>query len=114
MHFVRGGTEWKFEVEVNRGTMRISKEQEIQQASGGTYPVGGAAQVTFQASGNMLTLGTVRPNPGWRVTKQDERSDEIEIDFARNARTAEFDAEASGSAIRVEIDEKLIGPIPNQ
>ena len=113
VHFTRGGTDWKFEVELDRDNMEVSKEQEIRQADAGTYPVGDAGEVDFRADGDSLTLGDVRTNEGWEVTKRDESTDEIEIDFVRGDATAEFEAETGSGGIELEIDQKVTGPIPN-
>lgn len=113
VHFTRGRTDWKFEVELDRDNMEVSKEQEIRQADAGTYPVGDAGEVDFRADGDSLTLGDVRTNEGWEVTKRDESTDEIEIDFVRGDATAEFEAETGSGGIELEIDQKVTGPIPN-
>lgn len=113
VHFTRENTKCKFEVELDGGSMKISKEVEIKRAAGGTYQVGNAAEVSFTTDGTRITLGDVRPANGWTVTKQDKSSDDIEIDFRNDTGgTAEFQAELDDGQVKVEIDQKLKGPIP--
>lgn len=114
VHLTRDTTDWKFEVELDADNLEISKELEIKQAEGGTYRVGSAGEVSYDTDGTTVTLNDVRPSQGWTVTKRDESSDDIEIDF-RNDDTggsAEFEAEADDGAVELEISQKLTGPIP--
>lgn len=113
VHLTRDATDWKFEVEVD-GDMEISKELEIKGAESGTYQVGDAAEVSFDTDGSTVSLGDVRTNDGWAVTKQDESTDDIEIDFRNDGTgaSAEFEAEVDGGQVGLEIDQKLTGPIP--
>lgn len=112
-HFTRDATDWKFEVELDAETMEISKELEIEQAEGGTYQVGSAAEVSFDTDGSTVTLGDVRTNDGWTVVKQDESTDDIEIDFSNDiGGSAEFEVEAEDTGVGLEIDQKLTGSIP--
>lgn len=113
VHLTRDTTEWKFEVELDN-EMEISKELEIKQAQGDTYQVGSAGEVSFDSDESTVTLGELQPNEGWQVTKQDESSDDIEIDFTNSdtGATAEFEAELDNGSVELEINQKLTGPIP--
>lgn len=113
VYFAQGNIEWEFEVELGAGSMEISKELEIDQAESGTYDVGSAAEVEIEIDGTTVTLVDVRPAEGWEITKRDESSDEIELDFANDdGGTAEFEAEVEVDGIELEIEQKLTGPIP--
>lgn len=114
VHFTQDTTDWKFEVELDDNDFEISKELEIKQAEGGTYQVGSAAEVSFDADGSTVTLGDIRTNEGWTVTKQDESSDDIEIGFTNTGTgaSAEFEAEIDDGAVELEVSQKLTGPIP--
>ena len=113
VHFTRDAMEWKFEVETGH-ELEISKELKIGKASPGTYQVGDAASVTFTSDGSGVTLGDVQVADGWAVTKRDVKDHQIELEF-RNQGTggkAEFEAKFHGGALRVEIDQKMTGPLP--
>ena len=97
VHFLRGNVDWKFEVEIDPNKMEVSKEQDITQAKAGTYKVGDAGQVQFRSSGGTLTLINVQTNNGWKITKRDVSSDDIEIDFRQGTAKAEFGAELDDS-----------------
>lgn len=115
VHFTQDTTDWKFEVELDDADLEISKELEIKQAEGGTYQVGDAGEVSFTVDDSTVTLVNVRTNNGWTVTKQDDSTDDIEIDFTNTGTgaSAEFEAEIDDGAVELEIDQKLTGPIPN-
>lgn len=114
VHLTRDTTDWKFEVEQDGATLEISKELGITDAEGGTYRVGDAGEVSFAADGETVTLGEVRINDGWTITKQNENTDDIEIDFTNDdtGATAEFETEFDNGSVGLEIDQKLTGPIP--
>jgi hypothetical protein len=114
VHFLKGNVDWKFEVEIDSNSMEVSKEQDISQARGGTYKVGDAGKVQFRSSGGSLTLVNVQTNTGWKTTKRDVSSDDIEIDFRQGRAKAEFGAELEDSGrLSLEINQKLKGPIPS-
>jgi hypothetical protein len=111
VHFLKGNVDWKFEVDSN---MEISEEQDISQAGGGAYKVGDAGEVRFRSSGGSLTLVSVQTNDGWKITKREVSSDDIEIDFRQGRAKAEFGAELDDSGrLSLEINQKLKGPIPS-
>ncbi|MFB8386887.1 hypothetical protein ACFC3F_07085 [Microbacterium sp. NPDC055910] len=114
VYFTRDNTRWKFEVELERGTMEISQELKITRGAGGTYPVGSAAVVAFDTDGSTLTLGSVDVSDGWAIVKQDESADDIELDFRNDGTngSAEFEAELEDGGVDIEISQKLTGPIP--
>jgi hypothetical protein len=113
VHFLKGNVDWKFEVEIDNN-MEISKEQDISQAQGGTYKVGDAGEVQFRSDGGSLTLVNVQTNTGWKATKREVSSDDIEIDFRQGRAKAEFGAELDDSGrLSLEINQKLKGPIPS-
>lgn len=113
VHFTRGSTDWKLEVEIDDSTMEISKELRIKLADGGTYQAGSAGEVSFTSNGTTVTLGEVSPSPGWTVAEQDVSSDDIEIEFRNDSGgKAELEVEARGGSVEVEISQKLSGPIP--
>lgn len=114
VHFLRGNVDWKFEVEIDPNKMEVSKEQDITQAKAGTYTVGDAGQVQFRSSGGSLTLVNVQTNNGWKITKREVSSDDIEIDFRQGKAKAEFGAELDDSGgLSLEITQKLKGPVPS-
>ena len=113
VHFLKGNVDWKFEVEIDNN-MEISEEQDISQARGGTYKVGDAGEVQFRSDGGSLTLINVQTNTGWKATKREVSSDDIEIDFRQGKTKAEFGAELDDSGrLSLEINQKLKGPIPS-
>lgn len=113
VHFTQGSTDWKLEVEIDASKMEISKEFRIKEADSGTYRVGSAGEVSFTSDGTTVTLGEVSPSPGWTVTEQDVSSDDIEIEFRNNSGgKAELEVEARGDSLKVEISQKITGPIP--
>lgn len=109
VHFVRGDEKWKFEVELENGTMQISKQLTIMNASSGSYSVGNIATLDFRADGDALTVENVKTNEGWPVEKTDEDSDSVEVSFKMpdGAGSAEFEAERDGGVVTVEISQKL-------
>jgi hypothetical protein len=114
VHFLRGNVDWKFEVELDPNKMEVSKEQDITQAKAGTYKVGDAGQVQFRSSGGSLTLVNAQTNSGWKITKREVSSDDIEIDFRQGRAKAEFGAELDDSGgLSLEITQKLKGPVPS-
>jgi hypothetical protein len=114
VHFLKGNVDWKFEVEIDANNMEISEEQDISQARGGTYKVGDAGEVQFRSDGSSLTLVNVQANNGWKVTKRELSSDDIEIDFRQGRAKAEFGAELDDSGrLSLEINQKLKGPVPS-
>jgi len=114
VHFLKGNVDWKFEVEIDSNSMDISKEQDISQAKGGAYKVGDAGEVRFRSDGSSLTLVNVQTNTGWKATKHEVSSDDIEIDFRQGRAKAEFGAELDDRGrLSLEINQKLKGPIPS-
>ena len=114
VHFLKGNVDWKFEVELDPNSLEVSKEQDITQAKAGTYTVRDAGQVRFRSGGGTLTLINVQTNNGWKITKRDVSSDDIEIDFRQGRATAEFGAELDdGGGLSLEINQKLKGPVPS-
>ena len=113
VHFLKGNVDWKFEVEID-SNMEISEEQDISQVKGGAYKVGDAGEVQFRSDGSSLTLVNVQTNDGWKTTKRDVSSDDIEIDFRQGRAKAEFGAELDDSGgLSLEITQKLKGPVPS-
>jgi hypothetical protein len=114
VHFLRGNVDWKFEVELDPNKMEVSKEQDITQAKAGTYTVGDAGQVRFRFGGGSLTLINVQTNAGWKITKHDVSSDDIEIDFRQGKATAEFGVEFDDESggLSLEIHQKVTGAVP--
>jgi len=113
IHFTQGDREWKFEVELERGSVQVSKELKIRGGASGEFQIGSAATLTLAVDGSTVTVGDVTPASGWRVVKQDESPDDVELSF-RNASgdgTAEFEAETGGSGVKIEISQKLRGPL---
>lgn len=113
VHLTRDDTDWKFEVEVDGERAEISRERDTQAADAGIYQVGDAAEVRFGSEDGSLSVDSVDTANGWEVTKRDESSDDIEIDFAKGNATAEFEAEQSSGRTGLEISQKVSGPIPN-
>jgi hypothetical protein len=71
-----------------------------------------AATVSFTVNGNSLKLGKVTQSEGWKETTRDVSSDDIEIDFIKGAATAEFDAEIDRGQVKLELNQKVTGPVP--
>jgi hypothetical protein len=114
VHFLKGNVDWKFEVELDPNNMEVSKEQDITQAKAGTHTVGDAGEVRFRSAGDSLTLINVQTKDGWKMTKRDVSSDDIEIDFRQGKAKAEFGAELDdGGRLSLEINQKLKGPVPS-
>lgn len=113
VHFTRGGTDWKFEAELDEDGLEVSRERDTQPADAGTYRVGDAAEATFSASGGSLSLDDLTVGDGWEVTKRDEASDDIEIDLRNGRQTAEFEVERSRGQNKLEISQKVTGPTPS-
>lgn len=113
VHFTRDNQEWKFEVEVENGTTQISKELTIRNGQGGDFQVGSAATVTLDTAGGKLSVSNIAPADGWSTQKQDESPNDVELGF-RNTDgdgTAEFEAETGSDGVKIEISQKLRGPI---
>ena len=69
-----------------------------------TYTVGGAATVTVSWADGKMSLSGVSLGDGWRIEKQEVRSDRVKLEFENGDDDAEFDARFSDGALRVEID----------
>ncbi|MDT0157615.1 hypothetical protein Q9R19_08275 [Microbacterium sp. ARD32] len=112
VHFTRPDTEWKFEVELEGGTMQISKQLTLSNATGGSIRVGSAATLQFSAK-DALAVTNVAPADGWTTVKRDEQADDIELSFqnSNGDGEAEFEAETGTGGVRVEISQKLSGPV---
>jgi hypothetical protein len=93
VHFLKGNVDWMFAVEIDPNNMEISKEQDTSQARGGMYTVADAGEVRFRSGGSSLTLVNFQTNNGWKITKREVSSDDIEIGFRQSRATAEFGAE---------------------
>ena len=114
VHFTRNDTDWKFEAEMDGDQAEISRERDTQPADSGSYQVLDAAEVEFSSGNGSLSLGSVGTKSGWKVTKRDASSDDIGIDFAKdNSATAEFEVERSNGQTKLEISQKVSGPVPN-
>ncbi|MGF2949258.1 hypothetical protein [Microbacterium alcoholitolerans] len=113
VHFTQGDQEWKFEVEADDGGLQISKQLKIRNASSAEFQVGSAATLTFTADGSTLSVADLTPASGWTVVKQDESADDIELGFRNSAGDgeAEFEAETDRGNVKVEISQKMRGPI---
>lgn len=113
VHFTRNSIDWKSEVELDGDRAEISTERDTRPADSGSYQVGDAAAARFGSEDGPLSLDSVNTRTGWRITKRDESSNEIEIDFAKGDATAEFEAEQSGGQTQLEISQKVRDPIQN-
>lgn len=113
VHLTQDNTDWKFEVELDGGNAEISRERDTQPAEDGNYRVGDAAEVRFSSQEGSLSLDNVDTMDGWEVTTRDESSNDIEIDFRNGDATAEFEAEQSNGQTKIEISQKVAGPVPN-
>lgn len=111
VHFTKGDQEWKFEVESDSNGLQISKELTIRGGDGGDFEVGSAATLTLAVDGQKVSVGDVAPASDWQTVKQDESSDSVELGFRNESTggTAEFEAEADGSGVKIEITQKLRG-----
>jgi hypothetical protein len=75
---------------------------------------GGKQKDGGKKDGGSLTLVNVQTNTGWKATKREVSSDDIEIDFRQGKTKAEFGAELDDSGrLSLEINQKLKGPIPS-
>jgi hypothetical protein len=72
-------------------------------AEPGTWPVGDAGTVTFDVVEGALTLEGYQAADGWTATVDEEESDEIEVDFTRDAQRWEFEVEIDDGRLEVEI-----------
>lgn len=111
VHFTKGDQEWKFEVESEASGLQISKELKIRGGGGGASTVGSAATLTLNVDGSKVSVSDVNPASGWEMVKQDESADDVELGFRNESTggTAEFEAEADGSGVKIEITQKLRG-----
>ncbi len=111
VHFAQGDQEWKFEVESERGTLQISKELTIRNGASGDFTIGSAATLTLVVDGSTISVSDITPASGWSTMKQDESPDDVELDFRNDSTggTAEFEAEAGSTGVKIEISQKLRG-----
>lgn len=106
------GRIWTFRVQVTGSTMQITKGQTIPKAAPGSYPVGAAGVVGLVSSGSELKLGTVTPEAGWSVAKQQSSPTSISVSLKRDGGTAQFTASRSGTDVTVTTSQQLSGPVP--
>ncbi|BDZ39768.1 hypothetical protein [Microbacterium suwonense] len=113
VHFTQGDQEWKFEVESERGTLQISKELTIRNGASGDFTIGSAATLTLTVDGSTISVADLVPGSGWSTVKQDESPDDVELDFRNDSTggTAEFEAETGSTGVKIEISQKLRGPL---
>lgn len=111
VHFTQGDQEWKFEVESERGTVQISKELTIRNGGSGDFQIGSTATLTLVVDGSTISVSDITPASGWSTVKQDESPDDVELDFRNDSTggTAEFEAEAGSTGVKIEISQKLRG-----
>lgn len=107
VHFTGGVGEWKFEAELEKGNLQISKQLKIRDASSATVTVGSAATLKLTVNDGTLSVSEVAPAEGWGITKQDESPDEVELDFENGSAKAEFEAEFDRGVVSVEISQKM-------
>lgn len=69
----------------------------------GVWEVGDAGEVEFRFDNGALALVGTRANSGWEVDIDQQDDDDIEVDFGRDNVEWDFDVEAEGSVLRVEI-----------
>lgn len=106
-YFTQGNQEWHFEAEVDDGRLEIDLELDIDDAQPGLYEVGDAGSVEFDYYGSTLSLVDVQTNEGWQSSIEEEDSDEIEVDFARDNVEWDFEVEIDDGRLELEIDQEV-------
>lgn len=80
----------------------------------GTWPVGDAGEVEFEADGDTVRLIDTRPAEGWEVSVDERGDDELEVDFVRDNARWEFEAEIDDGDLEIEIRQDLIPAEPGR
>jgi len=73
----------------------------------GAWKVGDAGEVECRFENGALALVGSRANPGWEVDIDEQDADEIEVDFGRGKIEWNFDVEAEGNVLQVEIAQEI-------
>lgn len=80
----------------------LSGCERLQEAPDGVYRFE-AGEVDMSREGDRLVLGDVRPAEGWTHSVDEQGDDEIEIDFRRDGREIDFEAEIDDGRLDIEI-----------
>ena len=73
----------------------------------GVWQVGDAGEIEFRFENGTLSLIGTRANSGWEVEIDEQEADEIEVDFGRENVEWDFDVEAEGNVLRVEMTQQI-------
>ena len=73
----------------------------------GVWEVGDAGEIEFRFEDGALSLIGTRANSGWEVEIDEQEADEIEVDFGRENIEWDFDVEAEGNVLRVEMTQQV-------
>lgn len=112
--FERGNVEWEIEIETSGNRLEVEIDQDIDPAEPGAYEIGNAGVVEIALDAAGLSLVEAAPNDGWNFVIDEESSEEIEVEFTSGEVKWDFDAEFDDGVLDIEIDQEIVGPIPNQ
>lgn len=87
---------------------------ELYEPQDGTWPVGDAGEVEFEAGGDSLDLVDARPESGWEVSVDERDDDEIKVDFVRDNVRWEFEVETDDGQLEIEIRQDVIPAEPGR
>lgn len=111
--FERGNVEWEIEIETDGNRLEIEIDQDIDPAEAGAYEIGNAGIVEVSLGDAGLSLIEATPNEGWDYVIDEESSEEIEVEFTSGDVKWDFDAEYDDGVLDIEIDQEIVGPVPN-
>lgn len=88
------------------GGLAAGRCERLAETSDGVYPVSDAGEVELVVEGGAVRLAEARPAAGWTATDDLEDDDEeVEVDFRRDGREVEFEAELDDGRLEVEVCE---------
>ncbi len=73
-----------------------------------TYEVGDAGTVTLTNDGSQLEIVSVQQNTGWQIEIEVAAGREVEVDFRKDTRRIQFNAELEDGEIRVRARERVV------
>ena len=73
-----------------------------------TYEVGDAGTVTLTNDGTQLEIVSVQQNDGWTIEIEVASGREVEVDFRKDTRRIQFNAELEDGEIRIRARERVV------